>query len=172
MEKLKNIALYLFLSVFIASLCFNVHYCSMRPESYGDTVRTTFVDTVTFYNPVPKDSTVIRYVTVKLPTSVSNFPESKQDFSETIPDSADIVLPITQKIYKNNIYTAYVSGYNPSLDSLTLQMPHEIITIKENQKPKRWSVGVQMGYGVMLIKGTPQFSPYVGVGVQYNLFRF
>lgn len=197
MERLKNIALLLFLAVFLASLCLNVHhYTGGTTEPYRDTIKTTFVDTIPYYKPVPKDSTVIKYVTAtlpkaddkednfpnktvtELPESVQKFPESDknlqdsvQNFGKIVPDSANVVIPITQKVYDEDTYTAFVSGYNPSLDSLIFKMPREVVTIKEYSKPKRWSVGVQVGYGVTL-KGTPQFAPYVGIGVSYNLFSF
>ena len=197
MERLKNIALLLFLVVFVASLLLNVHhYTGGTAEPYRDTIKTTFVDTIPYYKPVPKDSTVIKYVTAtlpkaddkednfpnktvtELPESVQKFPESDknlqdsvENFGKIVPDSVNVVLPITQKVYDEDTYTAFVSGYNPSLDSLIFKMPREVVTIKEYSKPKRWSVGVQVGYGVTL-KGTPQFAPYVGIGVSYNLFSF
>lgn len=198
MERLKNIALLLFLVVFVASLLLNVHhYTGGTAEPYRDTIKTTFVDTIPYYKPVPKDSTVIKYVTAtlpkaddkennfpnktvtKLPESVQKFPESDknlqdsvQNFGKSVPeDSVTVQIPITQKVYEDSTYTAYVSGYRASLDSLIFKMPREVVTIKEHSKPKRWSVGVQVGYG-MTLKGTPQFTPYIGVGVSYNLFSF
>lgn len=201
MEKVKNIALLLFLAVFIASLCLNVHHCTMREqEPYRDTIRTTFVDTIPYYKPVPKEEKPLGNITAKLPVSVPKFPENVQKFPESgknlqdsvqnfgksvpndhfedmsemvTPDSADVVVPITQTVYEDSTYTAYVSGYRASLDSLIFRMPREVTTITNThyQKPKRWSVGIQVGYG-MTLKGTPQFAPYVGIGVSYNLFSF
>lgn len=187
----------LFLAVFVASLLLNVHhYAGGTTEPYRDTVRTTFVGTIPYYKPVPKDSTVINYVTVRLPVKddkEDNFPnkgvpknpetapktpetvpnsrDSVGNFGKSVPDSVNVHIPITQKVYEDTNYTAFVSGYNPSLDSLIFKMPREVVTIKEYQKPKRWSVGVQVGYG-MTLKGTPQFAPYIGIGVSYNLFSF
>ena len=143
MERLKNIALLLFLVVFVASLLLNVHhYTGGTAEPYRDTIKTTFVDTIPYYKPVPKDSTVIKYVTAtlpkaddkednfpnktvtELPESVQKFPESDknlqdsvQNFGKIVPDSVNVVIPITQKVYDEDTYTAFVSGYNPSLDS-------------------------------------------------------
>ena len=197
MERLKNIALVILAVIFIASLCFNVHHCATKQGGvYQDTVKTTFVDTIPFYKPMPKDSLVIRYVTERLPVaddkednfpnkSVTELPENVQKFPEsgknlqdsvpnfgkTVPDSANVVIPITQKVYEDSTYTAYVSGYRPQLDSLIFRMPREVVTIKEYSKPKRWGVGIQVGYGVN-VSGTPQFSPYIGIGVSYNLFSF
>lgn len=199
MERLKNIALLLFLVVFVASLCLNVHhYTGGTTEPYRDTIKTTFVDTIPYYKPVPKEEKPLGNITAKLPVSVPKLPENVQKFPESgknlqdsvknfgksvpenhfedmgemvTPDSAEVVVPITQTVYEDSIYTAYVSGYRASLDSLIFRMPREVVTVKEYSKPKRWSVGVQVGYGVTL-KGTPQFAPYVGVGVSYNLFSF
>lgn len=201
MERLKNIALLLFLAVFVASLCLNVHHCTMREqEPYRDTIRTTFVDTIPYYKPVPKEEKPLGNITAKLPVSVPKLPEnvqkipesgknlqdSVQNFGKSVPDdhfedmgekvtpdSADVVVPITQTVYEDSTYTAYVSGYRASLDSLIFRMPREVTTITNThyQKPKRWSIGIQVGYG-MTLKGTPQFAPYVGIGVSYNLFSF
>ena len=156
-------------------------------SSTADTLRVVVYDTIPYYMPVPKDSTVIRYVTQRLPVvddkednfpnkgnnEEQNIPQSDNKVSENIPDSADVVVPITQKVYEDSTYTAYVSGYCARLDSLIFRMPREVTTITNThyQKPKRWSIGIQVGYG-MTLKGTPQFAPYVGIGVSYNLFSF
>ena len=201
MERLKNIALLLFLAVFVASLCLNVHhYTGGTTEPYRDTIKTTFVDTIPYYKPVPKEEKPLGNITAKLPVSVPKLPESVQKFPESdkklqdsvqnfgksvpedhfedmgekvTPDSAEVIVPITQTVYEDSTYTAYVSGYRASLDSLIFRMPREVTTITNThyQKPKRWSVGIQGGYG-MTLKGTPQFAPYVGIGVSYNLFSF
>lgn len=201
MERLKNIALLLFLAVFVASLCLNVHhYTGGTTEPYRDTIKTTFVDTIPYYKPVPKEEKPLGNITAKLPVSVPKLPESVQKFPESdkklqdsvqnfgksvpedhfedmgekvTPDSAEVIVHITQTVYEDSTYTAYVSGYRASLDSLIFRMPREVTTITNThyQKPKRWSVGIQVGYG-MTLKGTPQFAPYVGIGVSYNLFSF
>lgn len=201
MERIKNIALCLFLALFVASLLLNVHhYTGGTAEPYRDTIRTTFVDTIPYYKPVPKEEKPLGNITAKLPVSVPKLPENVQKFPESgknlqdsvknfgksvpedhfedmvemvTPDSAEVVVPITQTVYEDSTYTAYVSGYRASLDSLIFRMPREVTTITNThyQKPKRWSVGIQVGYG-MTLKGTPQFAPYVGIGVSYNLFSF
>ena len=182
MERVKYVV-----SVLICALCVVTLSCLMvfvaadsadkAPEPYRDTIRTTFVDTIPYYLPVPKDSTVIKYVTVRVEAvgKEKDFPTTDDHFRDTTqmvtPDSAEVVVPITQKVYEDSAYTAYVSGYMASLDSLMLRAPREVVTIKERKRPKRWSISVQGGYG-MTLKGTPQFVPYVGVGVSYNLFSF
>ena len=193
-EKIKNIIAVLLVVVFLLSLCLNVHFYSSRQEriAVGDTTRVTIFDTIPYPMPVPKDSVVIRYITEKLPNSTENGNSSTENgnsgtengqiipgnilddddiLSVNIPDSAEVTIPITQKIYETELYRAYVSGYRPNLDSLLLFQQTQIIHVKDYQKPKRWGIGIQVGYGVTMSR-TPQFSPYIGVGISYNLFNF
>lgn len=136
---------------------------------------TTVYDTIRVYKPVPRDSVVIRYITevVKVtreeeepPVAEEAEPAQAITVDVTSADSVRVNVPITQKVYETDDYRAYVSGYQPSLDSLLFKQPTQIVRIKE--KPKRWGIGVQVGYGF-----TPQGAqPYIGVGISYNLFRF
>lgn len=134
-----------------------------RATVIRDTVRVTIIDTVRIVCPVVRDSLVVRYVTERLPV--------KRDSVQIgCTDSVDVEIPITQKRYADSTYTAWVSGYRPSLDSIHIYPRHEVVTITNmiRQKPKRWNVGLNVGYGL-----TPKgLQPYVGVGVSYNLFSF
>lgn len=130
-----------------------------------------FIDT-----PVIRDSLVVRYKTIKVPV----YDTIKAPHADTLAtdvaistDSASIVLPITQKYYRNSIYEAWVSGYEPALDSIRIFQPTATITntitnTEVRYKPKRWGLGVQVGIGV-----TPsKIEPYIGIGVSYNLFSW
>ena len=94
---------------------------------------------------------------------------NKTGAAEDTPDSVSVQIPITQRVYETDRYRAVVSGYQPSLDNLLIYQPSQVVRIKD--KPKRWGIGVQVGYGIT-VKGSPQFAPYIGVGVSYNLFTF
>ena len=80
-------------------------------------------------------------------------------------------IPITQKQYSDSTYTAWVSGYMPSLDSISIYPRREITTITNTirKKPKRWGIGVNAGYGITPKEG---MQPYFGVDINYNLFTF
>ncbi len=201
MERIKNILLCVLLVLLIGSVLWNGGrgvngYKGGTPVP--DTVRVTVYDTIAYHQPAPKEEKPLGSITAKLPVSVPKFPENVQKFPQTpqilqdsvqnfsksvpedhfedmgemvTPDSVDVEIPITQTVYEDSTYTAYVSGYRASLDSLIFRMPRETMTITKYPKPKRWSVGIQVGYG-MTLKGTPQFAPYVGIGVSYNLFSF
>lgn len=72
--------------------------------------RDTFMDTIPFYYPIPKESTVVRYKVVRLP-AVNNGHESIT--TENIYDSVSVIMPIERKVYhKDSCYTAWVSGFN------------------------------------------------------------
>lgn len=167
MEKCKRVATVLLVLLLMASVGMNVYHYKAHNirEPVRDTLRATYIDTIPFYKPVPRDSIVIRYVTEKLPVV--------QTSSEEPPchDSVSVQIPITQKVYEDSTYRAYVSGYRPNLDSLFVYPKREIITIRETAKPKRWNVGIQAGYGITL-KQSPRFVPYIGVGVSYSLWQF
>ena len=88
-------------------------------------------------------------------------------------DTAYIALPRETKIYEDSTYRAEVSGYQPSLDCIEIfQISREITSESVViPKAKRWGIGVQVGAGMTLEK-QPQLTPYIGVGVSYNLWTF
>lgn len=174
MRSVKNIAAALFAVLFLVSLGLNVHH--YRAHNIREPVRDTYIDTIPFYKPVPRDSIVIRYVTERLPISAEKKPVRADSVETSINsqacfDSVSVQIPITQKVYEDSTYRAYVSGYKPNLDSLFVYPKRETITIRETPKTKRWGIGIQAGYGITL-KQTPQFVPYIGVGVTYSLWQF
>lgn len=169
MDK-KVVAAYGLVCLLIVSVLFNVVLLVGKSSHSGqiktsDTTRVTIIDTIPYLHPVPKDSIVVRYETRLLPT--------KRDTTMQTDciDSVKVEIPITQKRYADSTYTAWVSGYNPTLDSIRIYPRHEAITITNTirQKPKRWGVGLNVGYGFTPKNG---MQPYVGIGVSYNLFTF
>ena len=114
-----------------------------------DTIRDTVRDSI----PYPIDSVITRYKILSNPINAKG---------DTIHDT--LVLPIIRKEYKNDIYHAWVSGYDAKLDSIHVFRETVIKTI--HIKPRKWSIGIQGGYG-MTNKG---LSPYIGIGVSYRLY--
>lgn len=125
---------------------------------------TEYVETIPIYYPVPRDSVVIRYKYAKLPVKKDTC-KVKQD--TCTPDSAEVVIPITQKIYEDSLYRAWVSGYNAKLDSIEVysRMREIRIPVFIPAKRKRWGLGLQAGYGY------PN-GWYIGFGVSCNLFMW
>ena len=146
--------------VFCALLFGMVQRKARLGDAVTDTLRVTVTDTVRVLQPVARDSVVIRYVTELLPV----VRDTVAVVCEVGKDSAEVEIPIIQKRYADSTYTAWVSGYRPSLDSIHVYRQKETITIKEKQR--RWNVGVTAGYGV-----TPKgLQPFVGLGVSWRVF--
>ena len=60
-------------------------------------------------------------------------------------------IPITQKKYETSEYRAYVSGYEPCLDSIFVfqKTITETVTVRSNGKPKVcFGIAVGPGYGI------------------------
>lgn len=130
------------------------------------------VDTIPKFidSPIPRDSVVLRYKTVKVPV-YDTITVYRADTLKK--DSITVEIPITQKIYQDSTYQAWVSGYEPVLDSIRIFQPvmtvtNTITNTEIRYKTKRWGIGVQVGVGL-----TPnKIEPYVGIGVSYNIFSW
>ena len=123
-----------------------------------DTV--TVVETLRITEPMVVESVLVRTKIVRVPVTLTD--------TTVIHDSVEVELPITQKVYGDSTYRAWVSGYRPSLDSI--EVYRKTVTIEKNILPKsakRWSIGVTGGYGFGLLHGRPDV--FVGVGVSYRL---
>ncbi len=127
-----------------------------------DTVVIERIDTIRDTIPVPSYEMFVRHDTVYLPTI--SFDPSDSGRNDSVP----VVVPITQKEYRTDQYHAYVSGYRAKLDSIDVYARTQTAYLKEPSKRKRWGLGLQVGYGMAGNKA----SPYVGVGVSYNLFEW
>lgn len=140
------------------------HYFKGQTEEWKDTVRETVVDTVTYDKPVARDSLVVRYVRVRVPVV-------RDTLHSIYTDTIQVDMPVTQKRYEDSTYTAWVSGYEPSLDSIRVYARKDVVTINKiiKEPPKRFVVSFNVGYGL-----TPQngLQPYIGIGVGYKLFSF
>lgn len=122
-----------------------------------DTV--TVVETLRITEPMVVESVLVRTKIVRVPVTLTD--------TTVIHDSVEVELPITQKVYGDSTYRAWVSGYRPNLDSIDVY--RKTVTIERTlvQKPKRWSIGVTGGYGYGLLHGRSDV--FVGVGVSYRL---
>lgn len=130
-------------------------------------VRTdTLHDTVTVREPVFVTERAVRTDTVWLPV-VRTRTDTVLLTSDGPKDSAWAVVPITQKTYADSTYKAWVSGYNPRLDSIQVYRQTIVTTKTETVvRKRRIGIGVQAGYGYgFQYRG---LEPYVGLGVSWN----
>ena len=110
---------------------------------------------------MPVDSVVVRYVTARLPLAHRATPDTVRR-----TDTVTVEVPISQQVYVDSTYRAWVSGYRAALDSIQVYPATRIIRLPERTRPKRWSVGPYVGVDVISLR------PSVGVSVQYSLWRF
>lgn len=164
------------------SAAYNIIYIRARMsggtdgQTRPDTVR--LVDTLRYVSPAPVRDTIIRYVRVpvKLPrpdnpgsqVNPGNSAESAEKAAADT-DTAAVIIPITSRTYSTPEFTATVSGYQPSLDSITIHAPRTIITNNPPAaKNKPWGIGIAAGIGA----GRGGITPFIGITLQYSLIRF
>lgn len=141
-------------------------YLLSRPEPEPTVVidRDTVYNDTTIYKPVPAEIIDIgKTVYLRIPYPV---PSGR----DTIHDSIDVPIPIIQKRYDDSLYTAWVSGFEPNLDSINLRLPTitETITKMIVKPAPRLSLGIQAGAGVGVFSRQPDI--YLGVGAQWRLW--
>ena len=147
-------------------------------QTRPDTVR--LVDTLRYVSPAPTRDTIIRYVRVRLPSTPpapdnpgsqvnpGNSAESAEKAAADT-DTAAVIIPITSRTYSTPEFTATVSGYQPSLDSIAIHAPRTIITNNPPAaKSKPWGIGIAAGIGA----GRGGITPFIGITLQYSLIRF
>ena len=160
------------------SAAYNIIYIRARVsggadgQTRPDTVR--LVDTLRYVSPAPVRDTIIRYVRVRLPSTPpapvnpGNSAESAEKAAADT-DTAAVIIPITSRTYSTPEFTATVSGYQPSLDSITIHAPRTIITNNPPAaKSKPWGIGIAAGIGA----GRGGITPFIGITLQYSLIRF
>ena len=136
-----------------------------HPNEIKVKVDTLFVyDTIFVEKPVIKKVETIDTLLLPVPTTDTLM----------LHDTVLIHLPIEQRQYSDPRYTAWVSGYRPQLDSIQIYQQTQYITkeVKVATKPKRWGIGLQAGYGVSFSNKQIKATPYIGIGISYNILTW
>lgn len=125
----------------------------------SDTITIVKTDTLRIAEPVP----VYKYI--KYNDTVTICHELRDTVKELV------FLPREYMVYKDSTYRAVVSGVQPRLDSIEVYRPTITNTITKTvpiPDRKRWGLGINAGAGW----NGREISPYIGVGVQYNIIRW
>ena len=122
-----------------------------------------------------KERVVVEYrhdtITRVKPVYIASTPEIRID-TLYLHDTIAVPVPIERRVYADSNYRAVVSGWHPSLDSISVYPETRVITIERERVEKersRWGLGIQAGAG---LSANGVAVPYVGVGIQYNLFSW
>lgn len=94
---------------------------------------------------------------------------------ERVNDSLQLVLLRVQRHYSDSTFDAWVSGIDPRLDSIKTYQTNMVIT-KEipviQVKKTRWGLGIHAGFGAGMNGTHVYYTPYVGVGLSYNILSW
>ena len=152
-------------AVFVVSIAFNVWQWRNQPEpSVVVEMDTVWKDSV-IREPVAAETIQterVVYIKVAVPQ-----PQTQPD---TVHDSIEVPVPIVQKRYDDSLYTAWVSGFEPNLDSIRLHQREIFTTVTKTivKHSPRLSIGVQAGAGVGVSSRQPDI--YIGVGAQWRFW--
>lgn len=173
-------AFWIIIALLLVSIGVNVWQWKNQPEASVVIERDTVWKDSIIREPVAAETIQTgRVVYIKIPvpsdtqgtgTAVPSKDSTGVSQSPCVADSIEVSIPIVQKRYEDSLYTAWVSGFEPNLDSIDLRLPTVTETItKTIAKPSpRLSVGLQTGAGVGVFQRKADV--YLGVGVQYRLW--
>ena len=95
--------------------------------------------------------------------------------TDTLWKTDTIWLQREQVMWQDSLSKVYASGVSVEIDSVLHFVPTQVITKERDVivkvKPK-WSIGVHAGYGAFAKNGQIATSPYIGVGVSYNILSW
>ena len=173
----------------VASIVANVWLMTREPVKETKTVHDTIWKDTTIYEPKAVDSQETgRVVYIRVPVNeaghrligpkglIGDSPRCATIVAQagTVPmaqkDSMEVAIPIVQKRYEDSLYTAWVSGFRPNLDSIRLHQREIFTTVtKYVEKPaKRLAIGPSVGVGYGIVNGKPDIWAGVTVTWKFN----
>lgn len=161
---MNRITEYLLVSIITLLACFLLAKCcegENEPPQEHIVVRTDTMyirDTVTVYKP----SKVTRTIKDTIRLIV------KETQLDTMHDTVYVYLPQENIVWRDSRCIVYVHGIDPQVDSVTHFDTNIVVTETVRSKPKRWGIGVSAGYGL----SKDGLSPYIGLGISYDIVRF
>ena len=121
-------------------------------------------DTITQYKPIYEERTIVKKELVPVPVTDTLWKT----------DTMYVYLEREQVVWQDSLSRIYASGILPQVDSVQHFIKERVITRERTIPVKqkcRWGVGVTAGYGLQIgreVKG----SPYIGVGINYNIISW
>lgn len=156
----KRIIVGVAIAVLIGFICGQKCAFKGQNEPIKAKVDTLFIyDTMTAYEPIFIERRIIDSVLVPVVDSV------------TIRDTLFVLLEREQVMWADSLCEVYASGIRPEIDSVRHFVCDKIVTIetlKEVKVQSRWGLGIQAGMGA----SKDGLSPYIGVGISYNILSW
>ena len=151
-------------AVLLACISYETGYnrASQRtPEVVVDTLVVR--DTITQYEAVVEERRVVEKVFLPVTDTLR------------LRDTLYIEVEREQLVWRDSLTDIYVSGVMPRVDSVRHYVTERVVTMTETRTIRqkcRWGVGINVGYGIGMQNSSLVASPYVGVGLSYNLLSF
>lgn len=168
----KRLLYCLIAGIVLGNVVFWTNRCSKPVIESVERDTVVVYDTIPHYYPVPKDSAVVKYVTrylrrmdtVEQFIAVNNMTDHFADTSNMIA----VEVPIVSKHYSCKDYDAWVSGYEPSLDSIKVYQRTEYITerVTISKPPNKWELDAMAGIDYDVT--SQHYSPYAGGELLYK----
>ena len=151
-------------AVFIGFLIGHKHPQKSPVEPIKEKVDTLLIfDTITLSKPVFVEK--IKLDSVLIPVTDTLW----------LHDTLYVYLEREQIQWQDSLCRVYASGVNPQVDSVT-HFVRETIVNREISVPvkvkSRWGLGIQVGYGAGINGKQVYLTPYVGVGISYNILSW
>lgn len=166
-EKIKVILLIFLVSLIALGLAWMCGYSygkTLPREPMKEKVDTLFIrDTITQIEPISVEKKVVERVPFEVRDTMR------------VHDTLVVWLDREQIRWEDSLSVVYASGINPQVDSVihyTSQMVINKEVYIEKVKKTHWGVGVQVGGGAAIANGRVVASPYVGIGVSYNIISW
>ena len=116
-------------------------------------------DTIMQYKPIFVDKIKVDSVLIPVKDTI------------VIRDSVYIYMDREKITWRDSLCEVYASGIMPQVDSVRHFQEYQYVTI-ETAKPVKekshWVLGINAGYGV----GQGGLTPYIGIGVSYNILSW
>lgn len=151
----------------LLTAAFIIGRCEGRKEGipvYCDRVDTLVIsDTIMQYEPVYKEIHKVEKVLVPVTDTLR------------VTDTLYVYLDREQVVWQDSLSVVYASGVMPAVDSVRHYVTERIVyneVIVPQVKRTRWGIGVHAGYGIGVNSGKVVASPYIGVGLSYNLLTW
>lgn len=153
----KAFRLFVIIGLFIFTFFLGRHTHKVEPIEVERIVYDTIIHTEVRVDTMWRDRVVYRDMPVVV----------KDVDTVRVTDTVKVAIPIYNYRFKDDLYDIRAEGYEVKLNSVTVY-PRTEYKIERVETKNKWGVGVQVGYGV----SKQGLSPYIGIGVSYNIFTW
>ena len=145
------------IGLFVATFFLGRHTHKVEPIEVERVVYDTIINTEVIVDTMWMDRVVYRDVPIVV----------KEVDTVRVVDTIKVAIPIYNYRFKDDLYDITAEGYDVKINSVTVypRTEYKVERVSDNNK---WGLGIHMGYGV----SEHGFSPYIGLGVSYNIFTW